>query len=106
MSSDTREPHDEAVYAPLLHVSEKIGELVMYVSELDGATVVELQTSAGLSHLRVYVNDGPVFDQDPEERGPHGECGYVFRTASGAHRCGVRGEHSVHRCRECGADPD
>jgi hypothetical protein len=103
VSSDTRESHDEATYTPLLDGSEQIGELVMYVSELDGATVVEVQTGAGIGRLRVYVNDGAIFDQSPEERGPHGECGYAFRTASGAHRCGARGAHSIHFCRHCGA---
>ena len=33
----------------------------------DGAVVVQIDTDEGLGHLRVNINDGPVFDQDPEQ---------------------------------------
>ncbi|MCV7174826.1 hypothetical protein [Mycolicibacterium sphagni] len=37
----------------------------------DGASVVQVDTTAGVPvHLRVNVNDAPVFDQDPEKYGP------------------------------------
>jgi hypothetical protein len=78
-------------------------ELTTYVSPRDGATVVEIGTSAVKGRLRVYVNDGPVFDQDPEDHGPHGECGLMFQDPDGArHRCVKVGSHyPAHRCR-CG----
>lgn len=101
MSSDTRERPDSGSienHDP----AEAPVSLVTYVSDIDGATVVEIETGEFTGHLRVYVNEGVIFDQNPEEHGPCGECGAVFRTASGAHRCGVHGPHPgrPHVCRD------
>jgi hypothetical protein len=39
----------------------------IYQSEIDDAVVVELDTyDTGLSHIRVVINDGTVFNQDVE----------------------------------------
>jgi hypothetical protein len=73
-------------------------DVVAYASERDGAAVIEIE---GAGRLRVLVNEGVVFDQDTEEFNVHGECGYVFRTASGAHRCGIAGVH-LGRPHVCG----
>jgi hypothetical protein len=100
VSSDTRErPESGSIESEEL---EHLG-VTTYISEMDGATVVEIDTSAVRGRLRVYVNEGVVFDQDPEEHGPHGECGYVFRSGDRAHRCGVMGAHPgrPHVCRHC-----
>ena len=73
--------------------------LVTYISATDGVTVVEVETGPTTGRLRVYVNDGPVFDQDPEQHGPHGECGYMFQDEAGeCHRCDVVGTHQTHWC--------
>ena len=40
--------------------------LVTYISELDGATVVEIETGEATGRLRVYVNEGVIFDQDQD----------------------------------------
>lgn len=32
----------------------------------DGAVVVQIDTDEGAGHIRVNVNDAPIFDQDPE----------------------------------------
>lgn len=41
-------------------------ELDAYVSAHDGAIVVHIDTAIDARHLRVNVNDGVVFDGDPE----------------------------------------
>lgn len=104
MSSDTRE-RPESGSIEEVPLSEVVIDLTTYVSDLDGATVVEIGTSMLPTprRLRVYVNEGVVFDQDPEQPGPHGECGYTWHTATGPHRCGVIGRHPgrSHVCRGC-----
>jgi hypothetical protein len=37
-----------------------------WTSDIDGATVVQIDVPAGV-HLRVNVNDGAVFDGDPDD---------------------------------------
>lgn len=44
--------------------------LIAHASEIDDALVVQIETNEGTGRLRVYVNDGAVFDADPE-RGDH-----------------------------------
>lgn len=83
-------------------------EVTTYLSDLDGASVIEIDTQVGVGQVRVYVNEGAVFDQDPEEPGPHGECGFVFRVAGKSHRCVTVGLHQPghrHRC-GCGEEAD
>lgn len=42
-------------------------EVELYRSDIDGAVVVQIDTTVGeTGHLRVYVNDGDVFDADPD----------------------------------------
>jgi hypothetical protein len=105
VSSDTRERPESGSIEETSFGDVKI-DVTTYISEMDGATVVEIDTSAHRGRLRVYVNEGPVFDQDPEEHGPHGECGYMFQDKGGElHRCVKVGPHyptdATHRCR-CG----
>lgn len=69
-------------------------------SDTDGATVVDISTPAGGGQLRVYVNEGVVFDQSPEEHGPHGQCGHMWRDDE-PHRCTIVGPHRQHRCGGC-----
>lgn len=59
---------DCGVGAP--HVS-----LGYYVSEVDGAQVVQIDTSDAAGRLRIYLNDGTVWDDDPETGDPDGELG-------------------------------
>lgn len=121
MSSDTRErpvsgsveanPLDVDIHDPG-NVLDAVGQVVTYRSDIDGAVVVEIETGAGIGRLRVYVNDGPIFDQKSEEPGPHGTCGFVWRendispATEGHHRCTLRSGHrSVqHYCSTCGAE--
>jgi len=119
VSSDTRErPVSGSLTDVALNVDtddpdnalDAVGQIVTYRSNIDGAVVVEIETGAGIGRLRVYVNDGPVFDQEPEEPGPHGTCGYVWReegispATEGHHRCTLRSGHSSprHYCSRCG----
>jgi hypothetical protein len=63
MSGDTNERHDEATFFDTDEL-----EIVTYDSLVDGALVVEIGV-LGLAegrHLRVYINEGVVFDRDPE----------------------------------------
>ncbi|WP_308160194.1 hypothetical protein [Mycolicibacterium goodii] len=43
-----------------------------WVSELDGARVVQIDTFEGAGRVRVMINDGPVYDGDPETDQPPG----------------------------------
>lgn len=43
-----------------------------FVSDLDGAQVVQIDTTEGAGRVRVMVNDGPVYDGDPETDEPPG----------------------------------
>lgn len=100
MSSDTHErPESGSIESEeLSHL-----EVTTYVSLLDGATVVEIDTSAGAGRVRVYVNDGPVFDQESEQFGPHGRCTCVWHDDAGAnHGCDRIGPHQQHVC-GCGS---
>lgn len=106
MSSDTCEAHDEASFAPFIVDGKRLGEIITYHTKYDDSTVVEIVTAAGIGNLRVYVNTGTIFDQAPEESGPHGECGFTWRGPGGdGHRCGVMGAHDRrhHVCRFCTA---
>jgi hypothetical protein len=42
-------------------------ETCVYRSRVDGAIVVEVETEAGLGRLRITLNDGTVWDGDPEQ---------------------------------------
>jgi hypothetical protein len=53
-----------AVYDLTPDEAERIGLAVF--RGYDGAIVVQIDTAEGTGHLRVNVNDAPVFDQDPE----------------------------------------
>ncbi|MGJ6127030.1 hypothetical protein QN239_31055 [Mycolicibacterium sp. Y3] len=43
-----------------------------WVSELDGARVVQIDTFEGAGRVRVMINDGPVYDGDPQTDEPPG----------------------------------
>jgi hypothetical protein len=111
MSSDTRERSSDGT-GEWHDPQETPVSIVTYVSELDGATVVEVETGPHTGRLRVYVGEGVVFDQKAEEPGPHGTCGYVWREndvsppVEGHHRCTLRSGHGSqrHYCSSCGAE--
>ena len=46
-------------------------EVSMYRSDMDGTLVVQVDTDAAVGRIRVNLNDGPVWDGDPEaDEGP------------------------------------
>lgn len=47
--------------------------LGLYVSDVDGAQVVQIDTSDATGRLRIYLNDATVWDDDPETGDPDGE---------------------------------
>ncbi len=44
-----------------------------YVSDRDGAQVVEIDTTEGTGRVRVVINDGTIYDGDPMTDEPPGE---------------------------------
>lgn len=66
-------------------------ELTQYVSEIDGAHVVEIDTRPEHGRIRIYLNDGPVYDADPEAQPePRLRLGsLVFPTAESHSQCAV-----------------
>ncbi len=42
-------------------------EVQTSVSEIDGVPVVQIDTAEGTGRFRVYVNDGPIWDQEAEQ---------------------------------------
>lgn len=83
--------HDEedfGIVEQLLERAERLAGLVLdgggeddrgaavavcgWVSDLDGAHVVQIDTTATAGRVRVMVNDGPVYDGDPETDAPPG----------------------------------
>lgn len=104
MSANTREQTDGNGTIQEVDFGDVSIGVISYVADSDGASVIEIE---GAGRLRVYVNEGVVFDQGTEESGPHGECGYLFRHEehSGLHRCTLRSGHGSqrHACR-CGAE--
>lgn len=64
MSADTQERPEEGTW----HEHPELGvTVVTYRSLEDGAVVVEVETTPTTGQVRVYINDGVVFDKDPEE---------------------------------------
>ncbi|QFS94548.1 hypothetical protein FIV07_27635 (plasmid) [Mycobacterium sp. THAF192] len=69
--TDAAEDLAELVLAP---GAEPDGAVAMcgFVSDLDGAHVVQVDTLEGAGRVRVVVNEGVVFDGDPETDEPPG----------------------------------
>jgi len=42
-------------------------ETTIYRSDIDGAVVIEIDTQPETGHVRVNLNDSPIWDRDPEE---------------------------------------
>lgn len=42
------------------------------ISEIDGATIVQIDTAANTGRIRVFINDGTIYDGDPEIDWPLG----------------------------------
>lgn len=63
-----------------------------YVSDYDGAHVVEIDTTEATGRVRVVINDGTVYDGDPNTDHPPGR--YYDGPA----------DDGLQRCAECGAD--
>lgn len=65
----------------------QLPEIVLsgYVSDVDGAPVVQIDTTEAARRVRVCINDGPVYDGDPTCDRPPGALG---AQADGCHECG------------------
>lgn len=55
-----------------------------YVSDLDGAQVVEIETTEATGRVRVYINEGVIYDGDPTTDEPPGQH-YGARLGGGEH---------------------
>jgi hypothetical protein len=53
-------------------------EVLTWVSDDDGALVVQIDTSANAGRVRVNINDGAIWDGDPETH-IHDFCDCVLR---------------------------
>lgn len=49
-----------------LKVTDLQVEVHVFTSEIDGATVVQIDTEEGAGHTRIYLNEADLFDGDPE----------------------------------------
>lgn len=51
------------------------GEVLVsaYVSDVDGVPVIQVDTNPGSGRLRVNLNDGTLWDGDPDTDGPADE---------------------------------
>ena len=56
----------EAATAPPTGAAVGTVEFTSYVSEIDGATVIELDSPPDAGRVRINLNDAPVYDDDPE----------------------------------------
>lgn len=45
-------------------------ETTVYRSDIDGAIVIEIDTQPASGHVRINLNDGTIWDRDPEEIPP------------------------------------
>ena len=47
-------------------------ELTTYTSQIDGAAVAEIATHQVTGRVRIYLNEAPTWDADPETNDPAG----------------------------------
>lgn len=47
-------------------------ELTTYTSQIDGAAVAEIATHQVTGRVRIYLNEAPIWDADPETDDPAG----------------------------------
>ncbi|MEE3755382.1 hypothetical protein [Mycobacterium intracellulare] len=81
---------DRVINADPTHLDELA--VCGYVSDHDGAQVVEIDTTEAARRVRVLIGDGVIYDGDPNTDQPPGE------------HCAARGwPASVASCDECGA---
>ncbi len=55
--------------ADTIHVELGDGQelrIYAYLSDMDGVPVVQIDTDDNPGRMQVYINDGPVYDADPE----------------------------------------
>lgn len=45
-------------------------EITVYRSNIDNALVIEIDTYETTGHTRIYLNDGTIFDADPDAPDP------------------------------------
>jgi len=100
---------DFGIVEELLESAERLAVLVLddgnedqdgavmvcgFVSDRDGVHVVQIDTREAAGRVRVVINDGIVYDGDPEMDVPPGAryCGAVWADVG-----------AVERCDECGA---
>lgn len=79
-------------------------EVDVGISETDGTHLVQIDTADNTGRVRVFINDGTIYDGDPETDEPPGSY-YAERPECEKRRLGGRREKGP-RCDECQALTD
>ena len=65
------------------HAGEAAGiDVHGYVSLIDGASIAQIDTTESTNHVRVFLNDGTIYDGDPEHDDAPGQV-YTLRDLDG-----------------------